>query len=645
MYVEQVRLSNFWCFGKEPSEISLSEDLTVFIGANGSGKTAVLNGLLRLFGQTGDQRRVRRSDFHLDKEKGEIESGQLLFVEAMIAFPELEDDSADDSPGVAQFFRHMTITEDGIPKCRIRLEAIWTDDGTIEGDIEQACYVITSLDNPFDNKDKNKLNPADRARIRITYVPAIRNATAQIIGILKASIWKAIAWSDKLKKVHSDARESLDSVFQSEEALEEITSKLNDRWSEVHKAGTDSSILFSPMDAAFDKFSSRIEPRFSPTESGGDRPIHQLSDGQRSLFQISLTSAVLDLEASINDGDCTGFTDESLVIPDLSLLAIEEPENNLAPFYLSRILRQLKDIASRHNMQAVISSHSASTLARVEPEHIRYFRKDSKARVLVNLITLPDDATEAGKYVREAVKAYPELYFAKFVVLGEGDSELIVLPKLAEAADLLIDPSFVAIVPLGGRHVNHFWRLLNDLNIPYATLLDYDYGRDGGGWGRIKYACKQLRQIEQLDEENYKLIMGNPDSGSPPEDENVQSWIKLLKEKNVFFSTPLDIDLLMLDKFPDEYRVLDSGATGPSGDDAAPAKQAALKKKGTLDSYGSEWDDDFLWYRYLFLGRGKPASHLKAMALASADNLLENTPDVIQELFDCIKEHTEIDDY
>lgn len=616
----------------------------MFIGANGSGKTAVMNGLLRLFSHSGEQRRIRKSDFHVARDKREIESGQKLFIEAILVFPELDKDDSGDSTAVPQFFRHMTIKDDGVPKCRIRIEAEWTDDGTTEGDIEQAHYVITSLSDSFEDKHKNKLSPSDRARIRMTYVPAVRTGSSAITGILKGSLWKAIAWTEELKDAHSGARQDLDTVFQEEHALKSITEKLNSRWSEVHKAGTDASIAFSPMDADFELFSSRIEPRFSPTESGGDRSIHELSDGQRSLFQISLTSSVLDLESEILHGDSDGFSDDSLIVPDLTILAIEEPENNLAPFYLSRILRQVNEVASRHNMQAVISSHSASTLARVEPEHIRYFRKNSKGRVMIRSITLPEESSEAGKYVREAVKAYPEIYFAKFVVLGEGDSELIVLSKLAEAADLLIDPSFVAIVPLGGRHVNHFWRLLNDLKIPYATLLDFDLGRAGGGWGRIKYCCEQLKKIDELDDDNYKVCKTIPAKGGSTSDETLQSWLDLLKNKNVFFSSPLDIDLLMLDAFPDEYRELDRGEKGPAGD-SVDAKAAALKVNGDPDTYGDEWDDDFLWYRYLFLGRGKADSHLRAMSVAESAALVEGTPDVIKQLFDCIKERTEIDDY
>jgi putative ATP-dependent endonuclease of the OLD family len=61
------------------------------------------------------------------------------------------------------------------------------------------------------------------------------------------------------------------------------------------------------------------------------------------------------------------------------------------------------------------------------------------------------------------VRAYPELYFASLVVLCEGDSEEIVLPRLATPLGLPLDRRFVSVVPLGGRHVNHFWRLLRDL--------------------------------------------------------------------------------------------------------------------------------------------------------------------------------------
>ena len=70
---------------------------------------------------------------------------------------------------------------------------------------------------------------------------------------------------------------------------------------------------------------------------------------------------------------------------------------------------------------------------------------------------------DVAKFVRGAMLVFPELYFARFVILVEGNSERVVLPRLAEAEGIILDPSFVAVVPLGGRHVQHFWRLLNGL--------------------------------------------------------------------------------------------------------------------------------------------------------------------------------------
>src|SRR5690606_3403041 len=96
------------------------------------------------------------------------------------------------------------------------------------------------------------------------------------------------------------------------------------------------------------------------------------------------------------------------------------------------------------------------------------------------------------KFVRSAVLAHPELYFATLVLLGEGDSESIVLPRVLEAHGIELDPLRISVVPLGGRFVHHFWRLLDSLDIKYITLLDLDWGRHGGGWGRVKYAFQQL---------------------------------------------------------------------------------------------------------------------------------------------------------
>ncbi len=48
MKLHSIRLSNFQSFGEAPTVITF-EDVTYLIGPNGSGKTAVLQALCRLF--------------------------------------------------------------------------------------------------------------------------------------------------------------------------------------------------------------------------------------------------------------------------------------------------------------------------------------------------------------------------------------------------------------------------------------------------------------------------------------------------------------------------------------------------------------------------------------------------------------------
>ena len=152
------------------------------------------------------------------------------------------------------------------------------------------------------------------------------------------------------------------------------------------------------------------------------------------------------------------------------------------------------------------------------------------------------------------------------MILGEGDSEEIILPKVWNAKNGDTDISGISIVPLGGRHVNHFWRLLNDLKIPHITLLDLDRERDGGGWGRIAYAVEQLIQYNP---EKKSLLQS--DKGTISLDamkkwnvsDNMDLWIKCLEENDVFFSSPLDIDFLMLEQYKDVYISTLESSEGP----------------------------------------------------------------------------------
>ncbi|MFV8141857.1 ATP-dependent nuclease [Mycolicibacterium senegalense] len=327
-------------------------------------------------------------------------------------------------------------------------------------------------------------------------------------------------------------------------------------------------------------------------------------------------------------------------MPTLTLLALEEPENHLSPFFLSRVVTQLTELSAGPRTQAMLSSHSASALARVEPAQVRHVRLDPATRTsTVTAIELPENATEAGKYIREAVRAHPELYFARYVLLCEGDSEELVIPLLAQHRDVPIEKSFVAVVPLGGRHTNHFWRLLHSLHIPHATLLDLDWGRDGGGIGRIKDACEQLQAnkidpfagIEGFDDIGDLAAVPNTDTDA------ISAWMDHLRTFRVYFSKPLDLDMALLQHYFTHYTsTLELGARGPKLD--SDARKAVVGDNPEDIDYWKRDDvaPQLVWYRYLFLNKSKPATHLRVLS-AMPDSALAEPPEYLIELIDDIK--------
>ena len=273
---------------------------------------------------------------------------------------------------------------------------------------------------------------------------------------------------------------------------------------------------------------------------------------------------------------------------------------------------------------------------------------------VVTALTLPTTEDESFKYVREAVQAYPELYFARVIVLCEGPSEEVVIPRIARAFDLDVDPRFVAVVPLGGRHVNHFWRLLRDLGTPFVTLVDLDAERDGGGWGRVHNLLEQLIALGEPPADVHEGI-SNERFADMPEwrfegigNEVEASWLwSLESEYDVFLSAPLDLDLMLLQAFPAPYKSLAPKKGGPRIPKDEPTRtqrieKAAVAVLGDGGGDGATYDESeralFPWYSYLFLSGSKPVAHARAFSQLDDATIRKHTPDVLKRLISRVTE-------
>ncbi|PKH31970.1 ATP-dependent endonuclease [Shewanella sp. ALD9] len=655
MKLSKISISNFQCFGQSQTDIDFEEQLTALIGLNGSGKTSTLQALSRMFGVSEAARKIKVDDFHSPSVSDQ--RADELSIEAWFTFPEIE--SEGDMIAVAGTFNQLCFkSADNKMMLRLRLEAKLTiDDISPDGVVDETVYYVLSDSENYDSDKCRELRRSDRNNIQVHYIPASRNPFREISSstkMLLGRLLNAILWD---QSVDGELRKALDLTEKASEeisknnAIKLIEKQLQTSWKEMYSGDylSKAKIKFLPLQT--DELLKTITLSFESETNNRKATMDRLSDGQRSLLHISIIQAVHELESKMlrEQSNRVHFDSRKLKNPIFTLLALEEPENHLAPHFLGRIVKSMSTLAKSTNAQVLVTTHSPSFVGRIEPTQIRYFRLDGTSRnTVVSKILLPDKKDELYKFVSGAVKAYPEIYFARLVILGEGESEQIVIPKLLSKVGIDIDDSFVSVAPLGGRHVNHFWKLLEGLGIPYVTLLDMDYGRNGGGWGRIKYVADQksklgkgelISDIPSWDASKFNPMLDKLGNNSE------QTAEDFLNQNGVFFSTPLDLDYSMQLSYPEHYNKKLTGENGPQDKDWESLKSAVLKPKYSkeiADSYYDEMQNKnaFLWYSYRFLGsKGKPVSHINALEQIDFDlpDSIDRIPVGIKRMIDHIE--------
>jgi len=620
-----IRLSNFISFGETPTELTF-EEITFLIGSNGSGKTSVLQALCRLFAFNPSMRRVKKSDFHIPVNETEPPAERSLWIEADFIFDELKEEGQED-PTIPPHFSHMRL-DDGeeMPRVRFRLEASMG----LDGDIEESFVYVLDVDENGVPTNTPKVPRAERNYIQVHYLPARRDPSEHIAfstNALLGRLLRAANWNTE-KVTIKDHTDQISDCLSSNTSVNALSKTIQDSWQKLHKGKYFSDPQVTFVSNEIESLLKHLSVSFSPGHEDTFVDFMRLSDGQKSMLYLSLVLSSQAIGRAALEGD-DSFDIDKLRPPVFTIVAVEEPENSLSPFYLGRIVRVLKELTGNEDAQAVIATHAPSMLRRIHPEQIRYLRLNSERTTDIAHITLPAKTDEAHKFVIQAVKAFPEIYFSRLVILGEGDSEEIVLPRLLGARNLPVDEAAITVAPLGGRHVNHFWRLLENLKIPYVTLLDLDVGRYQGGWGRIKYVNEQLKSHcpEKQLVGDYKNI---PAWNDPKyEVRAYQHYLEELEKRRVFFSYPMDLDFSMIKSFPDAFGIKEEDKT-------LPAKSTIKAVLGKSQENASEYDDDeqklFHSYHKLFKLGSKPAAHLNALSELNNIKLRANTPSSLKNL-------------
>jgi CRISPR-associated exonuclease Cas4 len=159
------------------------------------------------------------------------------------------------------------------------------------------------------------------------------------------------------------------------------------------------------------------------------------------------------------------------------IFAIEEPELYLHPQCQRIMFETLENISEidqiifcTHSTFFIDMSHYNSLLVVSKPE----LSKTTEIYQCVREI-FPPEEKNYFKMINEFDPERNEVFFARKVVLVEGDSEKVAFPRICRIMGVSLNSKGISIVECGSKfNMPFFMRVLNAFKIPYVVIHDED---------------------------------------------------------------------------------------------------------------------------------------------------------------------------
>jgi len=465
VYISEIYAAGFRCFdAATPLRLSLRRGLNILVGPNDSGKTAVIDAPRYLLWTRGDDFiRLEPSDFHV-KPNGERVTELLI----RCTFDDLTLDEE------ARFLEWCN-NERGKLRLYVCLRAVLRK-ASGGGD-----YVVTQY---RAGKDADGL-PLDgdlREYLKTTYLRPLRDAErelragrrsrlSRILGALPEMARQAKAADNDQPVTITDIMKSAELAVDANEGVKRVQKRINETYlDELSFAG---DILTATLGLgsrqSFEQLLERLELYLNPSIGHTARLARGL--GYNNLLFVAAELLLLQSQPE-----------------QIPFLLIEEPEAHLHPQHQTLFMQVLEDrttppAAAQQNrqVQVLLTTHSPQLAANANLEAVIMIIGHRVFSLAKDQTKLSEDDYAFLRRFLNATKA--NLFFARGVIIVEGDAENILLPALARKIGRPLSKHGVSIVNVGHRGLFRYSRILQRadntlLPIPVSLLPDRDIPPD-----------------------------------------------------------------------------------------------------------------------------------------------------------------------
>lgn len=447
MRLTEVYAEGFRCFGSSnPLQLALGAGITTLVGENDSGKTAIIDAIRLALGTRGDEyARLQESDFHVSKE------GRTTSLTIRCSLDELTEDEQ------SRFLEWCTLDAKGTLRLHVTLSGRRTLDRVWHERHGGFAGGGPAIDGEL------------RAHLYGTYLRPLRDAERELRAGRYSRLSQILARLPEFAEEHnSDQPDTLAEILKSaddrirgNQAIKRVETRVNQDYLGPLALGSEtlSATLELARNATLPQLLARLELVLAQETELPERVPRGLG-----MNNVLFMAAELLLLQSQKDA--------------FRLLLVEEPEAHLHPQLQVRFMGMLRDrLKEAPGVQVLVSSHSPILAAGAPVESLVLTKASATYPLRKGATKLESDDYDFLRRFLDATKA--NLFFAKGVLIVEGDSENLLLPALARRLERPLETHGVSIVKVGHtglfRYARVFQRTDNAvIPVPVACIADRD---------------------------------------------------------------------------------------------------------------------------------------------------------------------------